>query len=220
MKEEIKKILENKCDLIVQDREVDNKLLKHWKLAGIIHSNNIDSSIGLWYNSSLKVILDSGNTMWAEKFQLALVSSNFYNEIMVLINPGESDFYALTDYEDIILLLETEFISPFIESEKPSLSITSAPYYIDNDKDTTTAVNNYGNVIYTTQDYPDYSISNNQLLSTWSSASPTDNNNSISTINNLNSEDYYTITTEFLNKSDSVTKNINNCYNYTLNTLI
>lgn len=212
MKEEIKKILENKCDLIVQDREVDDKLLKHWKLAGIIRSNNTNDSVyGLWYNSSLRVILDSGNTMWAEKFQLALVSCNFYNEIMVLINPGESDFYALTDYEDIILLLETEFISPFIESEKPSLSITSTPY--DNDNDTTTIINNYGkNVIYTTPSYP---ISNNQILSTWSSAS---NSNSAinSAINNLNSGDYYEITTEFLNKSDSVTKNIN-CYNYTLN---
>lgn len=207
MKEEIKKILKNKCDLIVQDREVDNNLLKHWKLAGIIRSsNNIDNVYGLWYYSSLKVILDSGNTMWAEKFQLALVSNNFYNEIMVLINPGESDFYALTDYEDIILLLETEFISPFIESEKPSLSITSTPY--DNDNDTTTVINNYGNVKYTTPSYP---ISN-QGLTTWSNASL--NSNSISTINNLNPEDYYKITTEFLSKSDSVTKNIN-CYNYT-----
>ena len=146
MKEEIKKILENKCDLIVQDREVDDKLLKHWKLAGIIYpdKDNVYNLYGLWYNSSLKVILDSGNTMWAEKFQLALVSSNFYNEIIVLINPGESDFYALTDYEDIISLLETEFISPFIESEKPSLSITSTPY--NNDSDTTTMVDNYGKI--------------------------------------------------------------------------
>lgn len=209
MKEEIKKILENKCDLIVQDRKVDNKLLKHWKLAGIIHSAGINDNTyglyGLWYNSSLRVILDSGNTMWAEKFQLALVSSNFYNEIMVLINPGESDFYALTDYEDIISLLETEFISPFIESEKPSLSITtSTPYY--NDCDTTTAVNNYGNVVYTTPSYP----INNQIFTTWSSTSH-DNDG----INKLNPEDYYKITTEFLNNSDSVTKNIN-CYNYTL----
>lgn len=207
MKEEIKKILENKCDLIVQDREVDNKLLKHWKLAGIIHSNNIDASTGLWYNSSLKVILDSGNTMWAEKFQLALVSSNFYNEIMVLINPGESDFYALTDYEDIILLLETEFISPFIESEKPSLSITCSPYYIDDDNDTT-VVNNYGNV-YTTPSYP---ISNNQILSTWSSASFDINSN-------LNQKDYCTITSDLLLNnavvSDSAAKNSNYTFNYT-----
>lgn len=199
MKEEIKKILENKCDLIIQDREVDDKLLKHWKLAGIIRSNNTgDSVYGLWHNPSLRVILDSGNTMWAEKFQLALVSSNFYDEIMVLINPGESDFYALTDYEDIILLLETEFISPFIESEKLSLSITCTPY--DNDSDTTTIVNNYGEIYKT----PSYPISNNQILTTWSSVSlNNNNNNSISTINNLNSGDYYKITTEFLNKSDS-----------------
>ena len=205
MKEEIKKILENKCDLIVQDREVDDKLLKHWKLAGIIRSNNTgDSVYGLWHNFSLRVILDSGNTMWAEKFQLALVSSNFYNEIMVLINPGESDFYALTDYEDIILLLETEFISPFIESEKPSLYITSTPY--DNDSDTTTIVNNYGK-IYTTPSYP---ISNNQILSTWSSTSLDINSN-------LNPKDYCTITSELLLNnaivSDSAAKNSNYTFN-------
>ena len=125
LKEEIKKILEDKCDLIVQDNKVDDKSLRHWKLAGIIQSKETaDKVYGFWYNSQLKVILDSGNTMWAEKFQLALVSSNIYEEIMVLINPGELDFYALTDYEDIISLLETEFIQPYINSEKPVISST------------------------------------------------------------------------------------------------
>lgn len=120
MREDIKKILENKCDLIVQEREVDNNLLKHWKLAGIIKA---DIRQITYYSTSLKVILESGNIMWTEKFQLALISSNIFDEIMVLINPSESDFYALTDYEDIISLLETEFVLPYLDSERPFLDV-------------------------------------------------------------------------------------------------
>lgn len=139
MKEEIKKILENKCDLIVQEKEVDNDLLRHWKLAGIIKANKILIVNQLFYGhntTSLKIILDSGNIMWTEKFQIALISSNIFDEILVLINPGESDFYALTDYEDIITLLNTEFISPYLESEQPSLSYTIDGTYTFYDKDT------------------------------------------------------------------------------------
>ena len=120
MREDIKKILENKCDLIVQEKEVDNNLLKHWKLAGIIKA---DIRQITYFSTSLKVILESGNIMWTEKFQLALISSNIFDEIMVLINPSESDFYALTDYEDIISLLETEFVLPYLDSERPFLSV-------------------------------------------------------------------------------------------------
>ena len=127
MKEEIKKILENKCDLIVQEKEVDNNLLKHWKLAGIIKAG-IRQITYAQLITSLKVILESGNIMWTEKFQLALISSNIFDEIMVLINPSESDFYALTDYEDIISLLETEFVLPYLDSEQPFLAVCNSNY--------------------------------------------------------------------------------------------
>ncbi len=186
MKEEIKKILENKCDLIVQDRKVDDKSLRHWKLAGIIHSNNTDNVYGYWFNCSLKVILDSGNTMWAEKFQLALVSSNIYEEIMVLINPGELDFYALTDYEDIISLLETEFIQPYINSEKPSLSTTINNDSIDS--------------IYVSKSFPP--SNDNYYYTTWSSPSisTTINNDYLkNTVSTISSSIEGAITTSTIN---------------------
>ena len=83
LKEEIKKILEDKCDLFVRDNKIDNNSLRHWKLAGIIQYNEASDKIcGYWFNSKLKVILDSGNIMWTEKFQLALVSNNIYEEII------------------------------------------------------------------------------------------------------------------------------------------
>ena len=138
LKEEIKKILEDKCDLFVRDNKINNNSLRHWKLAGIIQSKEIVVDKVLYefsYSSQLRVILDSGNIMWTEKFQLALVSSNIYEEIMVLINPGELDFYALTDYEDIISLLETEFIEPYINSEKPLLYTSTTINNISNQLD-------------------------------------------------------------------------------------
>lgn len=124
LSDELKKILEDKCDLTVQDKVVNNDQLKHWKLAGIIDCGKYQiekSGALLLCNNSVKVILEPGNTMWIEKFRLALISSNIFEEIIVLIDPTESDLYALTNYEDIISLLESEFIGKFIETMKPSL---------------------------------------------------------------------------------------------------
>lgn len=206
MKEEIKKILENKCDLIVQEKEVDNDLLRHWKLAGIIKANNtiiVNQQLFYGHNTtSLKIILDSGSIMWTEKFQIALISSNIFDEILVLINPGESDFYALTDYEDIITLLNTEFISPYLESEQPSLSYTIDGTYTYYDTDTNNVIcDNFGNYrINTTTTTPLTPPNLTNYL--------TSNIN----LNNLDPKDYCSLTSDLINSavvSDSAAKNTN-----------
>lgn len=202
MKEEIKKILKDKCDFIIQEKEVDYDLLRHWKLAGIIKSNMIQQLFYGYNTTSLKIILDSGNIMWTEKFQLALISSNIFDEIIVLINPGESDFYALTDYEDIITLLNTEFISPYLESEQPSLKYTIDGTYTYYDKDTLVDLDNFGN----------YSI-NTTATTPLTPPNLTNYVTSNTTLNNLDLQNYCSITSDLLLNnaavSDSTAKNTN-----------
>ena len=124
--------------------------------------------------------------MWFEKFQIALISSNIFDEIIVLINPGELDFYALTNYEDIITLLNTEFILPYLESELPSLAYSNTNFgdtYTYYDNNTNIIPDNYGNYTISTATTP---------------ITPPNLTDYLNSVNKLDPKDYCSITSDLL----------------------
>ena len=119
---DLEKILEEKCDLRVLKRDnITSNDLRHWKLAGIIDVHTDKVYLNFGDSTECRLILESGNTMWADNFKVAIISSNYYKEIIILINPGELDMYSITNYDDIISIINTEFIPEFIEKNKQTL---------------------------------------------------------------------------------------------------
>lgn len=71
---------------------------------------------------TLNSVVYSGNSMWVESFRLGLISGDIRDGILVLISPENSDFYAITGYEDIYKVLENNFIPALIDMIIPTIN--------------------------------------------------------------------------------------------------
>ena len=84
---------------------------------------------------TLNSVVYSGNSMWVESFRLGLISGDIRDGILVLISPENSDFYAITGYEDIYKVLENNFIPALIDTIIPTINNTKINggygYYFD-----------------------------------------------------------------------------------------
>lgn len=127
--EKLESLLEEKCGLV---RNKTSRVLKYsdfkfWKVIGGIDTKSLlDSEQAATMRFMLKSYPHLGEVkevfrtnpnsgMWLEEFDLAFVSSDITQEVMLLVSP-ECNIYELTGYSDIMSLLENEFIPDLVKT--------------------------------------------------------------------------------------------------------
>ena len=177
LNEDLKTILKDKCDFTVLSTEVTINQIRYWKLIDIVSLTNYLENPSIFITSNkLKLLLEANNNMWVEKFKVALVSNNIYDEVMIFIEPGEFDIYSVTNYEDILFVLREEFLSNLIR-KCYELDMTSI-----------TKISTYGQGYYTfgNNDYNTFNIVDNTTLNTTVSTSTATNYTGTFYVNELN----------------------------------
>lgn len=143
--EKLESLLKEKCGLV---RNKTSRVLKYsdfkfWKVIGGIDTKSLlDNEQAATMRLMLKTYPHLGEVkevfrtnpisgMWLEEFDIAFISSDITQEVMLLVSP-ECNLYELTGYSDIMSLLENEFIPDLVKTidEKcdliDNLSITNS----------------------------------------------------------------------------------------------
>ena len=127
--EKLESLLKEKCGLI---RNKTTKVLKYsdfkfWKVVGGIDTKSLlDNEQAATMGLILKTYPHLGEVkevfktnpnsgMWLEEFDIAFISSDITQEVMLLVSP-ECNLYELTGYSDIMSLLENEFIPDLVKT--------------------------------------------------------------------------------------------------------
>ena len=127
--EKLESILKEKCGLV---RNKTSKVLKYsdfkfWKVIGGIDTKSLlDNEQAATMRFMLKTYPHLGEVkevfrtnpisgMWLEEFDIAFISSDITQEVMLLVSP-ECNLYELTGYSDIMSLLESEFIPDLVKT--------------------------------------------------------------------------------------------------------
>ena len=182
--EKLEKILEEKCGLVRNktQKKIKYSNLKFWKVIGGLDIKSLlDKEQAETMRVMLKVYPHLGEVrevfktnpqcgMWLEEFEVAFISSDITEEVMLLVSP-ECNLYELTGYSDIVSLLESEFIPDLVKTidenkcdvmdQLPSLP-SSSPWdpWVSDDM----------SKLYTSYDGPYYNTSN-PLYETYTSSS-------------------------------------------------
>lgn len=127
--EKLEKILEEKCGLVRNKTQEKIKYsnLKFWKVIGGLDIKSLlDKEQAETMRVMLKIYPHLGEVrevfktnpqcgMWLEEFEIAFISSDITEEVMLLVSP-ECNLYELTGYSDIISLLKSEFIPDLVKT--------------------------------------------------------------------------------------------------------
>lgn len=127
--EKLEKILEEKCGLVRNKTQEKIKYsnLKFWKVIGGLDIKSLlDKEQAATMRVMLKIYPHLGEVrevfktnpqcgMWLEEFEVAFISSDITEEVMLLVSP-ECNLYELTGYSDIVSLLESEFIPDLVKT--------------------------------------------------------------------------------------------------------
>ena len=127
--EKLEKILEEKCGLVRNKTQEKIKYsnLKFWKVIGGLDIKSLlDKEQAATMRVMLKIYPHLGEVrevfktnpqcgMWLEEFEVAFISSDITEEVMLLVSP-ECNLYELTGYSDIVSLLENEFIRDLVKT--------------------------------------------------------------------------------------------------------
>ena len=159
---DIKKI-SDECDLVFQkelnSEEQINKYLKHWIFIGSIKENNEEKvttfPANIITNFPIYLIFKAVGSMWLCDFEICIFIDSRIN---ILVSPEARDTYELTDYVDILEVLEN-LILPITRNKIEDLNSTytslfTGDYYKYNDSHDC-ELNNYTiNSIYTNPSSP------------------------------------------------------------------
>lgn len=181
--EKLESLLKEKCGLV---RNKTSRVLKYsdfkfWKVIGGIDTKSLlDNEQAATMRFMLKTYPHLGEVkevfrtnpnsgMWLEEFDIAFISSDITQEVMLLVSP-ECNLYELTGYSDIMSLLESEFIPDLVKTIDENKcdvmdqlsNLTSSSPWDTWDSDTKR--------IYTSYDGP-YIIPTNPLYETFTSSS-------------------------------------------------
>ncbi len=127
--EKLESLLKDKCGLV---RNKTSRVLKYsdfkfWKVIGGIDTKSLlDNEQAATMRFMLKTYPHLGEVkevfrtnpnsgMWLEEFDIAFISSDITQEVMLLVSP-ECNLYELTGYSDIMSLLENEFIPDLVKT--------------------------------------------------------------------------------------------------------
>ena len=127
--EKLESLLKEKCGLV---RNKTSRVLKYsdfkfWKVIGGIDTKSLlDNEQAATMRFMLKTYPHLGEVkevfrtnpnsgMWLEEFDIAFISSDITQEVMLLVSP-ECNLYELTGYSDIMSLLENEFIPDLVKT--------------------------------------------------------------------------------------------------------
>lgn len=127
--EKLENLLKEKCGLV---RNKTSRVLKYsdfkfWKVIGGIDTKSLlDNEQAATMRLMLKAYPHLGEVkevfktnpnsgMWLEEFDIAFISSDITQEVMLLVSP-ECNLYELTGYSDIMSLLENEFIPDLVKT--------------------------------------------------------------------------------------------------------
>ena len=127
--EKLESLLKEKCGLV---RNKTSRVLKYsdfkfWKVIGGIDTKSLlDNEQAATMRFMLKTYPHLGEVkevfrtnpnsgMWLEEFDIAFISSDITQEVMLLVSP-ECNVYELTGYSDIMSLLENEFIPDLVKT--------------------------------------------------------------------------------------------------------
>ncbi len=114
IKDELNQEIEKYCNLYLESDEVDISELKLWKMIGTLDISDSDAitedSISKMF-SCLRLKYTAKGDIWlGDPFNIAIISFDSLEELAVFVSPDCSELYSINNYEDILELLNIEFL--------------------------------------------------------------------------------------------------------------